>query len=95
MFLEHETLFVLYPYSAGCMLLAVRLGKFLEARDSDLGNIPFNVFPVYSNLQLRTANNTQLMTQIPHICCISILRKGLRLRDGRSVKLCHLYICVL
>ena len=82
-------------FSAGCLLLAVRLGKFLEAQDSDLGNIPVNFFPVYSNLQLRTANDTQLMTQIPHICSISILRKGLRLKDRRSGKLCHLYICVL
>ena len=82
-------------FSAGCLLLAVRLGKFLEAHDSDLGNIPVNFFPVYSNLQLRTANDTQLMTQIPHICSISILRKGLRLKDRRSGKLCHLYICVL
>ena len=77
------------------MLLAVRLGKFLEAQDSDLGNIPVNFYPVYSNLKLRTANDTQLMTQIPHICSISILRKGLRLKDRRSGKLCHLYICVL
>ena len=77
------------------MLLAVRLGKFSEAQDSDLGNIPVNFFPVYSNLQLRTANDTQLMTQIPHICSISILRKGLRLKERRSGKLCHLYICVL
>ena len=81
-------------FSAGCMLLAVRFGKFLEAQDSDLGNIPVNFFPLYSNLQLRTANDTQLMTQIPHICSISILRKGLRLKDRRSGKLCHLYICV-
>ena len=42
------------------MLSAVRLGKFLEAQDSDLGNIPVNFFPVYTNLQLRTANDTQL-----------------------------------
>ena len=35
------------------------------------------------------------MTQIPHICSISILRKSLRLKDRRSGKLCHLYICVL
>ena len=35
------------------------------------------------------------MTQIPHICSISILRKGLRLKDRRSGKLCHQYICVL
>ena len=82
------------PFSAGCMLLAVRLGKLLEAQDSDLGNISVNFFPVYSNLQLRTANDTQLMTQIPHICSISILKKGLRLKNGRSGKLCHLYICV-
>ena len=65
------------------MPLAVRLGKFFEAQDSDLGNIPVNFFPVYSNLQLRTANDTQLMAQIPHICSISILRKGLRLKDRR------------
>ena len=82
-------------FSAGCMLLAVRLVKFFEAQDSDLGNIPVNFFSVYSNLQLRTANDTQLITQIPHICSISILRKGLRLKDRRSGKLCHLYICVL
>ena len=77
------------------MLLAVRLGKFFEAQYSDFGNIPVNFFPVYSNLQLRTANDTQLITQIPHICSISILRKGLSLKDRRSGKLCHLYICVL
>ena len=81
-------------FSAGCMLLAVRLGKFFEAQDSDLGNIPVNFFLVNSNLQLRTANDTQLLTQIPHICSISILRKGLRRKDGRSGKLCQLYICV-
>ena len=82
-------------FSAGCLLLAIRFGKFLEAQDSDLGNIPVNLFPVYSNLQLRTANDTQLMTQIPHICSISILRKGLRLKEDRSGKLCYVYICVL
>ena len=77
------------------MLLAVQFGKFLEAQDSDIGNIHVNFFPVYSYLQLRIANDTQLVTQIPHICSISIIRKGLRLKDHRSGKLCHLYICVL
>ena len=77
------------------MVLFRQLRQRLWNKDSDLGNIPVNFFPVYSNLQLRTANDTQLMTQIPHICSISILRKGLRLKDRRSGKLCHLYICVL
>ena len=97
MLLQHKHFLFDILFSVGCMLLAVRFGKFLEAQDSDLGNIPVNFFPVYSNLhvQLRTTNDTQLMTQIPHICSISILRKGLRLKDRRSGKLCHLYICVL
>ena len=77
------------------LLLAIRLAKSLEIQDNGIDNIPVNFYPVYSNLQLRTANDHNLLTQIPQICTISILRKSLRFKDHRSGKLTHLYIFVL
>ena len=81
--------------SVSFLLLAIRLTQFLEIQDNGIDNIPVNFYPVYSNLQLRTANDHNLLTQIPQICSISILRKSLRFKDHRSGKLTHLYIFVL
>ena len=74
------------------MLLAIRLAQFLEIQDNGIENIPVNFYLVYSNLQLRTGTDHNLLTQI---CSISILRKSLRFKDHRSGKLTHLYIFVL
>ena len=82
-------------FSVGGLLLAVRFGKFWEAQHSEIGNIPVNFFPVYSNIHLRLTNETKLMSQIPHLFSISILKKSIRLKGRRSGKLCHLYIFVL
>ena len=76
--------------SIACLLLAARLAKILDTQDIDLDDIPANFFPVYSTLSMRTAN--QLMTHLPHLCTVSILRKGLRLKDYQSDKLLHLYL---
>ena len=81
--------------SVSFLLLAIRLAQFLEKQDNGIDNIPINFYPVYSNLQLRTSNDHNLLTQIPQICSISILRKSLRFKDHRSGKLTHLYIFVL
>ena len=81
--------------SVSYLLLAIRLAQFLEIQDNGIDNIPVNFYPVYSNLQLRTATDHNLLTQIPQICSISILRKSLRFKDHRSGKLTHLYIFVL
>ena len=81
--------------SVSYLLLAIRLAQFLEIQDNGIDNIPVNFYPVYSSLQLRTATDHNLLTQIPQICSISILRKSLRFKDHRSGKLTHLYIFVL
>ena len=81
--------------SVSYLLLAIRLAQFLEIQDNGIDNIPVNFYPVYSSLQLRTATDHNLLTQIPQICSISILRKSLWFKDHRSGKLTHLYIFVL
>ena len=81
--------------SVSVLLLAIRLVQFLEIQDNGIDNIPVNFYPVYSNLQLITANDHNLLTHIPHICSISILRKSLRFKDHTSGNLTHLYIFVL
>ena len=81
--------------SVACLLLAARFAKILDTQDIDLDDIPSNFFPVYSTLSMRTANVNQLMAQLPHLCTVSILRKGLRLKDYRSGKLLHLYLFVI
>ena len=76
-------------------ILTVGLAKVLDSKDTDLGNIPVTCFPVYSTINQRTAHDDQLMSQIPHFCTVSMLRKGLRIKDGHSTsKLLHLYIFV-
>ena len=77
--------------SVSYLLLAIRLAQFLEIQDRD----SLNFYPVNSNIQLRTATDHNLLTHIPQICSISILRKSLRFKDHRSGKLTHLYIFVL
>ena len=81
--------------SIACLLLAARFAKILDTQDIDLGDIPANFFPIYSTLSMRTANDNQLMAQLPHLCTVSILRKGLMLKDYRSGKLLHLYLFVI
>ena len=51
--------------SVSFLLLAIRLAQSLEIQDNGIDNIPVNFYPVYSNLQLRTANDYNLLTQIP------------------------------
>ena len=78
-----------------CLPLAARFAKILDTQDIELDDIPANFFPVYSTLSMRTANDNQLMAQLPHLCTVTILRKGLWLKDYRSGKLLHLYLFVI
>ena len=84
-------------FSIACLLFAIRLAKILGTKGTDLlGNIPVTFFPVYSTINLRTAHDDNLMSQIPHFCTVSVLKKGLRIKDGHnSGKLLHLYIFVV
>ena len=91
--MKHLLLDFLIPIA--CLLLAARFAKILDTQDIDLDDIPANFFPVYSTLSMRTANDNQLMAQLPHLCTVSILRKGLRLKYYRSGKLLHLYLFVI
>ena len=81
--------------SIGGLLLAIRLTHFWDRQDNGIGRIPVDFFPVYSTTDLRTANDQQLMLQVPHFCTVSILRQSLRFKDHHSGRLIHLYIFTL
>ena len=81
--------------SIGGLLLAIRLTHFWDRQDNGIGRIPVDFFPVYSTTDLRTANDQQLMLQVPHFCTVSILRQSLRFKDHHSGRLIHLYILTL
>ena len=50
--------------SVSYLLLAIRLAQFLEIQENGIENIPVNFYPVYSNLQLRTATDHNLLNDL-------------------------------
>ena len=78
-----------------CLLLATRCALFWENRGHD-HHIHVDFFPVYTNTTGATAADHYLMTRIPQICTVSLLKKALKFKDHHgSGKLTHLYIFVV
>ena len=79
-----------------CLLLAARLVNFLQHSGLHPIDIPVDFFPVYSTSTLITANQTNLCSNIPHLCTISILNRSTRFKDFHgSNRLTYLYIFVI
>ena len=79
----------------GCLLIATRLVNFWQHGLHPV-DIPVDFFPVYSTSTLITANQTNLCSNIPHLCTISILKRSNRFKDFHgSNRLTYLYIFVI
>ena len=79
-----------------CLLLAARLVNFWQHTGLHPIVIPVDFFPVYSTSTLIRANQTNLCSNIPHLCTISILNRSTRFKEFHgSNRLPYLYIFVI
>ena len=80
----------------GCLLIATRLVNFWQHSGLHPVDISVDFFPVYSTSTLITSNQTNLCSNIPHTCTISILKRSTRFKDFHgSNRLTYLYIFVI
>ena len=78
------------------LFLAARLVNFWQHTCLHPIVIPVDFFPVYSTSTLIRANQTNLCSNIPHLCTISILNRSTRFKEFHGSNcLTYLYIFVI
>ena len=78
----------------GCLLLAARLVNFWQHSGLHPIDIPVDFFPVYSTSTLIKASQTNLCSNIPHLCTISILNRSTRFKDFHGSNRLTLFIYI-